>query len=90
MNENLDLDELQDIADQLLLASCAEDNVPHCILSGSGQDWFWCPQTKQMTMALRGTEVVFISEYSSHQSIVMSHGNILIVSNDDVIEVGYN
>jgi hypothetical protein len=86
----IDLEELKDIADQLILDSISEENVPQRILSGSGYGWFWCPQTKQMTRAIRGTEVIFLSEYDDDQSLVMSHGNILIVNNEDVIEVGYN
>ena len=83
-------EEIQGIVDQLLLISSTEDNVPQCILSGSGYGWFWCPQTKQMTMALRGSEVVLLSEYDHEKSLVMSHGSLLVVNNDEVIEVGYN
>jgi len=90
MNTDLDLCDLQSLVDQLLLLSVVEDNVPHCVLSGSGHGWFWCPQTRQMRMVQRGTEIVLISEYSETQSLVMSQDSYLIVNKDDVIEVGYN
>jgi len=83
-------DEIQGIVDQLLLISASEDNVPQCILSGSGYGWFWCPQTKQMTAALRGSEIILLSEYDHEKSLVMFQGSILVVDNDEVIEVGYN
>tara|TARA_Y100001973_G_C5201770_1_gene338326 strand:- start:1522 stop:1797 length:276 start_codon:yes stop_codon:yes gene_type:complete len=83
-------DEVQEIVDQLLLSSASEDNVPQCILSGSGYGWFWNPQTRQMARALRGSEIVLLSEYDCEKSLVMSHGLILVVNNDEVIEVGYN
>jgi len=90
MDPILESDELQDVVDQLMLISATEDNVPQCILSGSGYGWFWCPQTKQMMMAIRGTEIIFLSEYDDKKSLVMAHGSMLIVDNDEVIEVGYN
>jgi hypothetical protein len=90
MDTDIEAEAVQEIVDQLLLISASEDNVPQCILSGSGYGWFWCPQTKQMTRAMRGTEVVLLSEYDHTKSLVMSHGCLLVVESDEVIEVGYN
>jgi len=87
---NSDFDEIQGVIDQILLISMSEDNVPHCILSGSGHGWFWCPQTRQMKRVQRGTEIVYISDYGETKSLVMSSDSYLVVSKDDVIEVGYN
>jgi len=90
MDATSDSDEITKFLDQLLLISSQEDNEPSCILSGSGYGSFWSPQTKQMTMAMRGTEIIFLSEYTDGKCLVMSHGNILVVNNDEIIEVGYN
>lgn len=43
-----------------------------------------------MTMAMRGTEIIFLSDYTDRTCLVMSHGNILVVNNEEIIEVGYN
>ena len=90
MDSISDSDETIGIVDQLLLISSQEDDVPYCILSGSGYSSFWSPQTKQMTMAMRGTEIIFLSDYTDRTCLVMSHGNILVVNNEEIIEVGYN
>ena len=90
MDSISDSDETIGIVDQLLLISSQEDDVPYCILSGSGYGSFWSPQTKQMTMAMRGTEIIFLSDYTDRTCLVMSHGNILVVNNEEIIEVGYN
>jgi hypothetical protein len=90
MDATSDTDETRKFLDQLLLISSQEDDEPYCILSGSGYDSFWSPQTKQMMMAMRGTEIIFLSDYAESKCLVMSHGNILVVDNDEIIEVGYN
>ena len=73
-----------------MLSFMPEKEQPQCILSGSGYDWFWSPQTKQMTRVRRGSEIIFLSEYDNEKSLVMSHSNILIVDKDEIVEVGFN
>jgi len=85
-----ELESIQDEIDHLLISFMPEKEEPQRVLSGSGYGWFWSPQTKQMTMAIRGTEIIFISEYDDKKSLVMSHSNILVVDKDEIIEVGFN
>jgi hypothetical protein len=83
-------DEIQEAADQLLLSLMSEADEPQYIVSGSGLGWFWDPSRNQMIMINRGAEISLVSEYDKDKSLVSTKSGYFIISNDEIIEIGYN
>ena len=67
-------------------------NLPHYVISGSGDAWFLDPETHQMVQISRGTEIVPIpgDEDSGARTLVRAPYRFLLVPQDEIQEIGWN
>ncbi len=86
------MDILQEILDAGLDIPLDETFQPGYILSGSGFGWFYSDSKKTMVRIARGSEcVVFEKDPSSDHKFIVQVGNdLLSISEDELIEVGWN
>jgi len=67
-------------------------NLPHYVISGSGDAWFLDPESHQMVQISRGTEIVPIpgDEDSGARTLVRAPYRFLLVPQDEIQEIGWN
>ena len=71
-------------------------NLPHYVISGSGDAWFLDPELKQMVMISRGTEIVPIpgdeggEKGGEARTLVRAPYRFLLVPEEEIQEIGWN
>jgi hypothetical protein len=73
------------------LTDCDHD-LPHYVISGSGEGWFLNPETHQMVMISRGTEIVPMPGDADDRDrlLVRAPFRFLLIHKDEVQEIGWN
>ena len=88
-----EVDKVEGILEELLSESVFEgSNLPHYVISGSGDAWFLDPELKQMVMISRGTEIVPVpgDSDSGVRTLVRAPYRFLLVPEDEIQEIGWN
>ena len=83
-------DGLQSILD--LMTEDTSISQPSYILSGSGFSWFYEGTLRQMVRVRRGSECILFDEdpQDSTKYIVEIENQILSISKEEILEVGWN
>jgi hypothetical protein len=86
------MDILQEILEAGMDMPFEESFQPGYILSGSGFDWFYSDSKKTMVRIARGSEcIVFEKDPSNSTKFIVQVGNdLLSISEDELIEIGWN
>tara|TARA_Y100001963_G_scaffold144136_1_gene215913 strand:+ start:1099 stop:1353 length:255 start_codon:yes stop_codon:yes gene_type:complete len=68
------------------------DDLPCYVLSGSGIDWFFSPDTQQMVRVQRGIEITPLDDIvdASGKMLVSSLNHVFLIPQKEILEVGYN
>mgnify|MGYP001388377163 CR=1 FL=1 len=76
----------------MISATTDEPPVPYQIISGSGYGWFFDPTEKKMTRLARGAEIMQISKKPDSRGKVLARTEhrYIMISPDEIIDVGYN
>ena len=84
-------DFLEEVVSEFLPDELHED-VPLCVISGSGIGWFWDPDAHQMVMISRGTEVVPLSQDADEENkmLVRAPYRFLLIPKKEIQEIGWN
>ena len=76
------------------ISEATKDNapLPYQIISGSGDGWFLDPSIKLLVKVPRGTEIVQITEKPNKRGkvVVRAEHRYIMISPDEIIDVGYN
>tara|TARA_B100000686_G_scaffold299946_1_gene334124 strand:- start:5392 stop:5676 length:285 start_codon:yes stop_codon:yes gene_type:complete len=85
---------LQEAEEELISLGVLADDTsePYYIISGSGPAYFMDPESRQLTMTARGTEVVPIPGEADElgRILVRSPFRFLLVPEDELIDIGWN
>ncbi len=86
------MDILQEILEAGLAIPLEESSQPGYILSGSGFGWYYSDSKKTMVRVARGSEcIVFEKDPLNKTKFIVQVGNdLLSISEDDLIEIGWN
>ena len=72
--------------------SVVGDAATHYV-SGSGDAWYFDPQSRRMQRVERGVNFVANAEYADKKGRLLAYffdGKILLIPRDEAIELGYN
>ena len=76
------------------ISEASKDTTPssYQIISGSGDGWYLDPTTKSMVKVPRGTEIIQVTEKPDKRGKVIARAEhrYIMISPDEIIDVGYN
>ena len=81
------------------ISSSMIDDMPYYIISGSGEGWFFSPDTLQMICVPRGIEIIPLDDFfiddtqkedKCNKILVSSPTHVFLIPQKEILEVGYN